>query len=171
MEKSFTMKDFFLRNNAYHIWATNLMYASIDSLSDEDYKTDIGLFFKSIHGTLNHLLLVEKVWYSRLVGEIYIPSSLAEEIETDRQTLKGRMIQSLELWNSWLTGLDNSIWESKFRYKTMRGFEAELIFCDVIQHNFNHRTHHRGQITAAITQLGGESPEIDYVYYLQTKGK
>ncbi|EMJ88707.1 DinB family protein [Leptospira meyeri] len=165
------MKDFFLRNNAYHIWATNLLYDSIDTLSEEDYKKDIGLFFKSIHGTLNHLLLVEKVWYSRLIREVYVPSSLAEELEPDRQTLKSRMIQSLERWDSFLADLDNSIWETIFRYKTMRGFETELIFCDVVQHNFNHRTHHRGQITAAITQLGGKSPEIDYVYYLQTKGK
>ncbi|TGL86261.1 damage-inducible protein [Leptospira congkakensis] len=165
------MKDFFLRNNAYHIWATNLLYESIDTISDTDYKKDVGLFFKSIHGTLNHLLLVEKVWYSRLVGEIYIPTSLGEEIEHNRQTLKTRMIQSLELWESWLTGLDNSLWNTIFRYKTMRGFEAELIFSDVVQHNFNHRTHHRGQITAAITSLGGKSPEIDFVYYLQTKGK
>ncbi|TDY72858.1 putative damage-inducible protein DinB [Leptospira meyeri] len=165
------MKDFFLRNNAYHIWATNLLYDSIDTLSEEDYKKDIGLFFNSIHGTLNHLLLVEKVWYSRLIREVYVPSSLAEELEPDRQTLKSRMIQSLERWDSFLADLDNSIWETIFRYKTMRGFETELIFCDVVQHNFNHRTHHRGQITAAITQLGGKSPEIDYVYYLQTKGK
>ncbi|MCW7488765.1 DinB family protein [Leptospira meyeri] len=165
------MKEFFLRNNAYHIWATNLLYDSIDTLSEEDYKKDIGLFFKSIHGTLNHLLLVEKVWYSRLIGEVYVPSSLADELETNRQTLKSRMIQSLERWDSFLADLDNSIWETIFRYKTMRGFETELIFCDVVQHNFNHRTHHRGQITAAITQLGGKSPEIDYVYYLQTKGK
>lgn len=165
------MKDFFLRNNAYHIWATNLLYDSIVSLSDEDYKKDLGLFFKSIHGTLNHLLIVEKVWYSRLKGDVYIPSSLAEEIETDRQTLKSRMVESLELWNSLISGIDSSIWDTKFRYKTMRGFEVELIYCDVIQHNFNHRTHHRGQITTAITQLGGNSPEIDYVYYLQNKGK
>ncbi|TGK82228.1 damage-inducible protein [Leptospira noumeaensis] len=165
------MKDFFLRNNAYHLWATNLLYQSLETISDADYKKDVGLFFKSIHGTLNHLLVVEKVWYSRLIGEIYVPTSLSEEIEEDRQTLKQRMVQSLELWSSWLLGLDNSIWDTIFRYQTMRGFEAELIFSDVIQHNFNHRTHHRGQITAAITGLGGKSPEIDFVYYLQTQGK
>lgn len=165
------MKDFFLRNNAYHIWATKLLYESLGDILEENYKKDVGLFFKSIHGTLNHLLVVEKVWYSRLVGEVYVPASLAEEIETDRQTLKLRMIESLELWNTWLKGLDDSIWPTLFRYKTMRGFEAELIFSDVVQHNFNHRTHHRGQITAAITLLGGKSPEIDFVYYLQTLGK
>lgn len=105
------------------------------------------------------------------MGEVYVPLSLAEEIESDRQTLKIRMIQTLEKWNTWLQDLDNSVWPTLFRYKTMRGFEAELIFSDVVQHDFNHRTHHRGQITSAITQLGEKSPEIDFVYYLQSLGK
>lgn len=171
MEKSFRMKDFFLRNNEYHLWATNLLFKSIDSLSKDDYKKDIGLFFKSIHGTLNHLLVVEKVWYTRLTGENYIPSSLAEELEANKEGLQKQLLQSVANWNDWLENFDSTRWQDIFRYKTMRGFEAELLYCDVIHHNMNHRTHHRGQITAAITQLGGPSPEIDYVYYLQSLGK
>lgn len=165
------MKEFFLRNNDYHIWATNLLYKSLQTISDENYREDLGLFFKSIHGTLNHLLVVEKVWFSRVVGEVYIPSSLAEEVETDRQTLEQHLIQSIEAWGKWLLGLDDDIWHTVFRYKTMRGFEAELIFCDVVQHNFNHRTHHRGQISACISKLGLPTPEIDFVYYLQSLNK
>lgn len=171
MEKSFRMKDFFLRNNEYHLWATNLLFQSINSISNEDYKKDIGLFFKSIHGTLNHLLVVEKVWYSRLIGDSYVPKSLGEELESNREVLQEKLLQSIIIWKEWIEKFDSLRWQDTFRYKTMRGFEAELLFCDVVQHNMNHRTHHRGQITAAITQLGGPSPEIDYVYYLQTIGK
>lgn len=165
------MKDFFLRNNDYHLWATNLLYKSIESLSDTDYKKDVGLFFKSIHGTLNHLLVVENVWYTRLTGQTYIPISLGEELEKDRETLKGKLLKSILVWEDWISNFDHLKWQDPFRYKTMRGFEAELLYCDVVHHNMNHRTHHRGQITAAITILGGPSPEIDYVYYLQSLGK
>ncbi|XDD43105.1 DinB family protein [Leptospira sp. WS60.C2] len=165
------MKDFFLRNNFYHIWATNRLYDSISQISTEDYKKDVGLFFKSIHGTLNHLLVVEKIWLSRLLGKVYIPKSLAEELEENRDTLKLELLQSITNWNSWIQSFDESNWQNIFRYQTMRGFEAELYYCDVVHHNMNHRTHHRGQITAAITQLGLPAPEIDYVYFLQTLGK
>jgi uncharacterized damage-inducible protein DinB len=34
-------------------------------------------------------------------------------------------------------------------------------FAAALSHAFNHTTHHRGQITAAITMLGHECPEID----------
>ncbi|XDD46857.1 DinB family protein [Leptospira sp. WS39.C2] len=165
------MKDFFLRNNDYHLWATNLLYRSIEGLSQENYKKDIGLYFKSIHGTLNHLLIVEKVWYTRLVGQVFVPNSLAEEVEENQIQLKEKLLNSIKVWDHWISNFDESSWQNMFRYRTMRGFEAELLFCDVVQHNMNHRTHHRGQISAAITQLGGTAPEIDYVYYLQTLGK
>ncbi len=36
-----------------------------------------------------------------------------------------------------------------------------------LAHVFNHGTHHRGQITAALTALGQPSPELDLVYFLQ----
>lgn len=34
-------------------------------------------------------------------------------------------------------------------------------------HVFNHGTHHRGQISAALTSLGQPAPELDLVTMLQ----
>jgi uncharacterized damage-inducible protein DinB len=33
-------------------------------------------------------------------------------------------------------------------------------------HVFNHGTHHRGQISAALTALGRPAPEMDFVHML-----
>ena len=41
----------------------------------------------------------------------------------------------------------------------------------VLAHVFNHGTHHRGQITAALTALGQPCPELDLVYFLQNPSK
>jgi len=35
----------------YHRWAYRALYQTVDQLPDERYRKDIGLFFKSIHGT------------------------------------------------------------------------------------------------------------------------
>jgi hypothetical protein len=35
-----------------------------------------------------------------------------------------------------------------------------------LAHNFNHNTHHRGQISAAVTQFGLPAPEMGMTYYL-----
>src|SRR5437660_526292 len=57
----------------YHVWATRKLYEQIDTLSDEDYRRDAGLFFKSVHGTCNHLLVAEhRVWYPRFGADILL---------------------------------------------------------------------------------------------------
>ena len=41
----------------YHGWATERLLKAVASIPDEPYHNSCGLFFGSIHGTLNHLLL------------------------------------------------------------------------------------------------------------------
>ncbi len=41
----------------YHLWAYQRLHQSLEPLSDDEYYRACGLFFKSVHGTLNHLLL------------------------------------------------------------------------------------------------------------------
>ena len=47
-----------------------------------------------------------------------------------------------------------------------RGAPLSLPFMASVAHRFNHTNHHRGQITAALTCLGYDCPELDMVYFL-----
>jgi uncharacterized damage-inducible protein DinB len=42
-----------------------------------------------------------------------------------------------------------------------------LPFAATLAHVFNHGTHHRGQISAALTAMGQPAPELDLVFLLQ----
>src|ERR1700676_1326880 len=44
------------------------IYAGAERLTDEERREDIGLFWKSLHGTLCHLLWGDRQWMSRLDG-------------------------------------------------------------------------------------------------------
>jgi hypothetical protein len=46
---------------AYNRWMNERLYAVVAGLSDAERKRDRGAFFRSIHGTLNHLLLGDRI--------------------------------------------------------------------------------------------------------------
>lgn len=165
-------KAYFSTLARYNEWATRRLLENIEQLSDEDYRLDVGLFFKSIHGTLNHLLVGEHLlWYRRFAEGISPKVELNSEIEPMRerlaQALKGGAGNWLPLIESWpATKFDGNL-----SYTTMRGIPANLPFTTTLAHVFNHGTHHRGQITAALTALGQPCPELDLVYMLQEESK
>jgi uncharacterized damage-inducible protein DinB len=152
----------------YNVWATRRLLDAIDPLSDEDYRRDVGLFFKSIHGTLNHLLVTEHMlWYRRFAEGVSPKLTLDEEVEPVRerlaQALRGGAANWLPLIESW--SVDK--FEGRLSYTTTKGVPANLPFTETLAHVFNHGTHHRGQITAALTTLKQPCPVLDLVFMLQ----
>ena len=72
----------------YNVWATQKLLAAIEPLADADYRRDLGLYFKSIHGTLNHLLVGEHLlWYARFAKGASPLLGLDTEMEPDRERL------------------------------------------------------------------------------------
>ena len=163
------MKDYFALLARYNLWATRRLYESLDALPEADYRGDAGLFFRSIHGTLNHLLVAsDRIWYRRF-AEGVSPSDvkLSDEVESDRLGLKAALIRSAERWAELAQTFPAERYAGMIEYTTMRGTAAVLPFAATLGHVFNHGTHHRGQITAALTAHGHASPELDWVYMLQ----
>ena len=64
---------------------------------------------------------------------------------------------------------DAARFDGTLDYTTTRGVPQSLPFAATLGHVFNHGTHHRGQITAAITAMGHACPEIDLVWMLQAE--
>ena len=52
----------------YNAWANARLYAAARSLSPADFHADLGAFFLSVCGTLNHLLVTDRIWLARLSG-------------------------------------------------------------------------------------------------------
>ena len=62
------MKTRYTMFAAYNAWANERLYDAAAQLSDADYRADRGAFFKSVHGTLNHLLIGDRIWMRRFTG-------------------------------------------------------------------------------------------------------
>jgi uncharacterized damage-inducible protein DinB len=156
----------------YNAWATRRLCEHVDALGENDYRRDAGLFFKSIHGTLNHLLVAEhRVWFPRFAEGISNSVALNEEVESDRIRLRALLLDAVARWQPLIDSFDVSRFVGTLDYKTTQGVPQSLPFAPTLGHVFNHATHHRGQITAAITALGQPGPELDMVMMLQVESR
>lgn len=156
----------------YNIWATHRLLEAVEKLSDEDYRRDVGLFFKSIHGTLSHLLVGEHmIWYPRFARGESPKLALDAEIEPVRERLAQALRGSSANWKPLIESWPAERFEGALAYTTTKGQALSLPFSATLTHVFNHGTHHRGQITAALTMLGQPCPVLDLVYMLQEEGK
>ena len=156
----------------YHRWATVRLFEHVDRLSEDDYRRDVGLFFHSVHGTLNHLLVAEHaLWFPRFADGISNRIALDAELETDRAALRERLLAGVSRWQPLIAGWSAARFDGRLDYTTTRGVDQSLPFALTLAHVFNHGTHHRGQITAAITAMGHACPELDLVWMLQAESR
>lgn len=146
----------------YHAWATERLLLSVASEPDEPYSKPCGLFFGSIHGTLNHLLLTDsEIWYPRFTQTPTTGLPLDAELERDRAFLASRLIAATARWSGYIESLDEPALAGDLRYTMTTGQARTLPMPSALLHVFNHATHHRGQITAAISMLGFEHEPLD----------
>lgn len=150
----------------YHLWAYERLQQSLIPLTDDAYHQVCGLFFKSVHGTLNHLLLGDRVWYGRFVGKPFVISGLDQELVSSRCDLVEAIVAQAKCWIEYVEQLPACWYHEPLSYRSAVGHQYTLSTGPLLGHVFNHGTHHRGQISAMITQLGYPSPEMDVVYFL-----
>ena len=166
------VRAYFASLARYHAWATERLYQHIDALGEADYRRDAGLFFKSVHGTCNHLLVADhRLWYPRFAEGRSNAIALDSELEADRAALREQLLAAVPRWQALIESFDEARFAGRLDYTTTRGVPQSLPFAPTLGHVFNHGTHHRGQITAAITAMGYPCPEIDWVWMLQAESR
>src|SRR5689334_14382588 len=60
----------------YNTWCNERLFDAAAQVADADYRAKRGAFFGSLHGTLNHLLVGDRIWMRRFTGRGDVPPSL-----------------------------------------------------------------------------------------------
>lgn len=153
----------------YNVWATKKLNLILQTVSDADFFQDNGSFFGSIFATLNHLLVGEHyLWYPRFSAHssAKLTPKLNTIIETDRTLLIKELENKASNWLQLINVIKSKTIPQDLNYQTSTGQQMALPYLATLMHVFNHGTHHRGQITAALTAMGYACPELDLVYML-----
>lgn len=150
----------------WNVWAYERTWTIVEQAAEADYRRDLGLFFGSIHRTMNHMLLVEQMWRGRLTEDPFAVSGLDQELETDRARLRQRQLESSGWWRPYVDSLSDAVLLGDFSYRSLKGDPYVLPRSAIIHTMFTHGAHHRGQVSAALTQIGLEAPVLDYPYFL-----
>lgn len=106
------------------------------------------------------------LWFARFSQGRSEALALNTIIEADRQLLLQTLQKKSYHWIEFLQQLDPALLGQQLHYINTTGQALSLPYAAILQHVFNHSTHHRGQISAALTQMGYASPVMDLVYML-----
>ena len=138
----------------YNAWMNRKLYRVCADVPDELRKKDLGAFFGSIHGTLNHLLLADLVWFGRFTGQPPQAKALNQELYSGFDELRReREAMDLRILD-WTRALSRQRLGEPFTYTSLSDHKTRTRpFWVLVVHLFNHQTHHRGQLTTLLTQL------------------
>ena len=153
----------------YHRWATARLCGALTPAAHL-YTADVGLPFRSVGATINHMAAAESLWWARVTGR-EAPGWQADELAGlwrgepgDGQWARGAAAQSLAAGRDALLRLADE-WRLVADSATPAALAADVVYTDtsgvsraqtlgiVLHHVFNHATHHRGQVTAAVPRL------------------
>ena len=160
------MKDHYVTFAGYNAWANRRLYDAAASLSDAEYRADKGAFFKSMHGTLNHLLATDRIWMKRFTGEGEAPDRLDAIVQERLADLRAAREAEDRRIVAYIGSLDEARLAGVIRYRRVSSPEEFVQkLAPALAHWFNHQTHHRGHAHMILTSLGKTAPELDLLYY------
>jgi tRNA-Thr(GGU) m(6)t(6)A37 methyltransferase TsaA len=146
----------FARDLALHNrWQNRALYELCGKVGDDARRLDRGMFFGSIHDTLNHMLVVERVLLGIVRDGTWspldhraVPFADFGELRAERTRFDDGLVA--------LAGQHDDAWfGATLTFFSQRlGRERTLPRALLVAQMFNHATHHRSQVTSELHKLG-----------------
>ena len=161
------MKAHYCMMASYNTWANQRLYDAAASLSDAEYRRDCGAFFKSLHGTLNHLLVTDGIWLRRFQQRHSdTPDQLDAILFDDLAALRAARTGQDQQLQDYVNALDEQQLAGTIRYRRASTPDMqEQNLSSALAHLFNHQTHHRGQAHTILSLLQVAPPALDLLFY------
>ena len=161
---------------AYNARLNRQVYAAAARLPVPRFSENLGAFFGSLQGTLNHIVVADLIWLRRFHAGFPQFSSLEALAAFPAPRALDQIVHAAldELWTArqrldallshWARHeLSAAELAQDLRYTNMKGVASSRNFAEVILHLLNHQTHHRGQATTLLYQQGQDVGITDFL--------
>lgn len=150
----------------YNAWANRRLYAACAGLTHEERIRDRRGFFRSIHGTLNHILLSDLIYRERLEEKPTTFTRLDEILHEDFDALRDAHVAQDEWYVGFCDALEPAELDGILSFDTVETgeyFSLPLRRC--LTNLFQHQIHHRGQTHHMLSHAGAGPPPLDFIKF------
>lgn len=159
-------QDAQVRAARYNRVLNERLFGAIEGVDDEVYYRDLGAFFGSMHTTLNHIMVWDILWLQRFarhderftalapIAALSAPTAHDQILHPERAALAQARVMIDKAIECFVLQLREDDHATVLSYAVASGEVMHKAFAGVLQHMFNHQTHHRGQISTLLWQSG-----------------
>lgn len=162
--------ELLVRFARYSLWVDDKVFRACGRLSADDYFRKRPVFFGSIHGTLNHVLAVDRIGLGRIEATDSGVRAIDEVLCPDLASLWAARRQVHERVIALTESLDAAGLDRVVPYRDEQGRDAPARLGDALLGLLNHQAHHRGQVYTMLFESGIDLPGYDIVEFARQSG-
>jgi len=160
----------------YNLQTDEEMLQIVYQTPEERFFGEAGVYYNSLHGILNHIVLVNLLWMRRITKQFSEFSALTYKYKsidfaglknivfTEKNDLKVNLLGTDKDLKEICDKMNRNALTEMLNYKTTKGEERSKVMLHVFMHIFNHATHHRGQISAILDQMNVENDYSNLIW-------
>lgn len=163
--------DYFATLARYNAWANRCLYRACERLSEGDYLRERFSAPRSLHATLNHILLADRTWIARIEGRSLPNLDRDQILYADLIGLKVARSAEDEHLRNLVAGISEAMLDQPLVYRNARGDRRETALRLVLGHMFNAQAHYRGEASVLLAQAAVSPPSFDLIRFVREEGR
>jgi uncharacterized damage-inducible protein DinB len=149
----------------YNEHANNRVLDVASKLSDDDFSRPQGASFGGIEGNLGHVVGAQMAWLQRwTTGGNTSPTTQLGGIRGLGE-MREAYDRSHANLREFLAALTEERLEGVLAYTDSRGGAYERVLWQLMLHVANHGSYHRGETAMALSGMGHNPGDLDYLYF------
>ena len=150
---------------AYNEWANEKLLDAAAGVPEDRLRTGEGTSFGSVLETFGHICAAQDVWLARWTVGKDDRRVLDDQKKGTFAVLKQDIEKSHAALREYVAGLSDAIVDATCSYRDRADNEYKRALWRMLVHMANHGTYHRGEIAAALSELGHSPGDLDFGYW------